>query len=403
MEGGMIVEVNFYGARDALLWDGMKALWQGDMVQAWQSLSNLIGDDVIFSDTRLLFVCKLIGELHYFSRDEGAEDWFHSYMANCPDYYGENETVFFHLGNLSARKGDLLQALDYYEKALKVKKYYPEVCVNIALLAEQQGESELVQQMQLQMEGKGRTALARREMQERRWREIPAIDPWQIPIFINARDRLGCLRQLLDWLRDAGYANIHILDNASTYPPLLEYYAKLEEQGIRVCRQGKNMWHTALWQSGILEKLDIRTPYVYTDPDVLPVENCPKDFLAALLGLLRKYPWLEKAGLGICYEDLTYFDASAKREWEKNFYQVPVEEGVYFAPVDTTFALYRDARHYCIEAAVRTAGPLMCRHLPWYYDYEHLPEDEQYYMAHANDSSTLKEEWCKQGGSGNDE
>ena len=395
MEGGRIVEGNFYGVRDALLWDGMKALWQGDMAQAWQLCSHLIGDDVIFSDTRVIFVCKLIGELNYFSGGEEAEVWFHRYMANCPAFYGVNETVIFHLGNLYARKGDLLQALAYYQKALDVKKYYPEVFVNIALLADLQGEPELGQQLQLQLDGKGRTALAHRELQERRWREIPAIDHWQIPIFINARDRLGCLRQLLDWFQDAGYANIHILDNASTYPPLLDYYATLEEQGIRVWRLGKNLGYTALWWSGILEKLDIRTPYVYTDPDVLPVENCPKDFVAVLLGLLRKYPWLEKAGLGLCYEDLTYFDAPAKREWEKNFYQVPVEEGVYFAPVDTTLALYRDARHYCIEEAVRTAGKLVCRHLPWYYDYEHLPEDEQYYMAHANGSSSLNGDWRK--------
>ena len=405
MEGGMIVAVDLdlYGARDALLWNAMKALWQGDVARAWQSCSNFVGDDLKFTGTRLLFLYQLIGELDYFSGGDEAECWFRRYMDKCNASFGVNETVLFHLGNLCARKGDSLHAMVYYHKALHIKKYYPEVYVNIALLAEQQGDSKLLQQMQLQMEDKGRMALARGEMQERRWREIPAIDPWQIPIFINARDRLGCLKQLLDWLRDAGYANIHILDNASTYPPLLEYYAKLEEQGIRVWRLGTNLGHTALWQSGILEKLDIRTPYVYTDPDVLPVENCPKDFLAVLLGLLRKYPWLEKAGLGICYEDLTYFDASAKREWEKNFYQVPVEEGVYFAPVDTTFALYRDARHYSVEAAVRTAGQLMCRHLPWYYDYEHLPEDEQYYMAHANNSSTLKEDWCKQGGSGNDE
>lgn len=32
---------------------------------------------------------------------------------------------------------------------------------------------------------------------------------------------------------------------------------------------------------------------------------------------------------------------------------------------------------------------MMIRHLPWYLDRNHLPEDERYYMEHANSSSTL--------------
>ena len=62
----------------------------------------------------------------------------------------------------------------------------------------------------------------------------------------------------------------------------------------------------------------------------------------------------------------------------------------YYANVDTTFALYRDARFYHRGPAIRMAGPYTFRHLPWYYDSDHLPEDESYYLAHANDSSSTK-------------
>jgi hypothetical protein len=31
----------------------------------------------------------------------------------------------------------------------------------------------------------------------------------------------------------------------------------------------------------------------------------------------------------------------------------------------------------------------MVRHLPWYLDSAHLPEDEAYYVAHADASSTF--------------
>ena len=383
-----------YGDDDILLWGCMKALWQGDMTLAWQAFDEFAGDSVDVSGTRELFMYQLLGELQLASgNDDKAEECFQKYRGKFPAIAGKNETVFFHLGNICAHRGALPQALAYYQEALQVRKYYPEVFINIALLAEQLGEQELGRQLPLDEES--RRLLERRELQERHWRDIPEIDPWKIPIFINARDRLGCLRQLVDWLRQAGYEKIYILDNASTYQPLLDYYSMLEEQGIWVLKLRQNLGHTALWRSGILEKLDIRTPYVYTDPDVLPLEECPKDFLADLLELLRKYPWLEKAGLGLYYEDITYFDAAAKQAWEKQFYQIQVEKNVYFAPVDTTLALYRDARHYCIEEAVRTGGRLMCRHLPWYYDYERLPEDERYYLEHANESSTLKMDWDK--------
>ena len=389
-----MVARNNYGDRDILLWDSMKALWQGDMALAWQAFDGFAGDSVDVSSTRELFLYQLMGELQLASgNDDEAEECFLKYRDKFPALAGENETVFFHLGNICAHRGALPQALAYYQEALQVRKYYPEVFINTALLAEQLGDQEIGRQLPLDEEG--RKLLDRRELQERRWRDIPETDLWQIPIFINARDRLDCLRQLVDWLRQAGYEKIYILDNASTYQPLLDYYSTLEAQGIWVLKLRQNLGHTALWRSGILEKLDIRTPYVYTDPDVLPLEECPGDFVADLLGLLRKYPWLEKAGLGLYCEDITYFDAAAKRAWEKKFYQAPVEAGVYFAPVDTTMALYRDARHYCIEEAVRTGGRLMCRHLPWYYDYEWLPEDERYYLEHANESSTLKRDWDK--------
>ena len=44
------------------------------------------------------------------------------------------------------------------------------------------------------------------------------------PIFINCRDRITCLSVLVDWLEKAGHENIYLLDNDSSYPPLLEYY-----------------------------------------------------------------------------------------------------------------------------------------------------------------------------------
>ncbi len=218
---------------------------------------------------------------------------------------------------------------------------------------------------------------------------LPHGDGWRdVPIFINSRDRLNCLQQLVSWLRQAGYRRIYILDNASTYAPLLSYYESLKgERGIEVIRL-PNLGHVALWSSGILDQLDIKTVYVYTDSDVLPQEGCPKDIVRRLYRLLRRYPFVDKAGPGIEYRDITFWDKEKIQRRHPEFYRVPLEQDVYFAPLDTTFALYRPVRSYRLFSAIRTTGAMMVRHLPWYLDAENLPEDERYYMAHANESST---------------
>lgn len=73
----------------------------------------------------------------------------------------------------------------------------------------------------------------------------------------------------------------------------------------------------------------------------------------------------------------------------KRFYLHPMEEELYFGAVDTTFALYRNYRHYNLYISARTTGCRMARHMPWYYDYDNLPEDERYYVEHANESASL--------------
>ena len=53
---------------------------------------------------------------------------------------------------------------------------------------------------------------------------ISQIDYKDIPIVINNYNRITTLLQLINGLESRGYRNIYIIDNKSTYPPLLEYY-----------------------------------------------------------------------------------------------------------------------------------------------------------------------------------
>ncbi|MBR1697738.1 MAG: hypothetical protein IJ712_05875, partial [Anaerovibrio sp.] len=312
-------------------------------------------------------------------------------LENYLQMNSNDEIGYFHLGNVYLRMNKIQHALDAYTEALKNRSNFDEILFNADIIDKK-----------ITANGDSLDGLSWPIIESPMTETLKIADSlviWDIPIFINNFNRLGCLQKLVDWLLQAGYRCIFILDNDSSYGPLLQYYDQLEKKdnSVKVLRLGQNMGYKALWDSGILEKLNIETPYVYTDSDVVPSEQCPKDVLLHLLNILRKYSFLKKVGLGLVTEDITFFDSNKIKENEKRFYIHEMEENLYFGAVDTTFALYRNYRHYNIYVSARTTGKYMARHLPWYYDYQNLPEDEIYYAEHANASASLIDDLRKRG------
>ena len=293
---------------------------------------------------------------------------FNVYEKNrCAQWNDLDELSLFYRANCMASLGEFQAAVELYEQILTIKADFPEVKKNLKIARRGSNKNLAIELSSL--------------WNFPHWRDVP--------IFINARDRLGVMKQLIDWLLDAGYRKLIILDNTSTYPLLLEYYPKLERDSrLKIVRLGKNLGFKALWLSGVLENLQIATPYVYTDPDVLPIESCPKDFVKRLIKILDSNHEIQKVGLGLVYDDITFFDRERIQNFETNFYaNSQVGDNLYYAQVDTTFALYSNVRHYNLRFSLRTTGDLQAYHLPWYFDYNNLPADEKYYTEHADKNS----------------
>lgn len=202
------------------------------------------------------------------------------------------------------------------------------------------------------------------------------------PIIINNYNRLTTTVKLIYALEKRGYKNIHILDNQSTYPPLLEYYSKTS---YKVHYLKKNYGAKALWKSGLWWEF-INSYYVYTDSDVVPVDECPDDFIEYFYALLKKYPQVHKVGFSLKIDDLPDYYKNKKEviDWEKKFYTKLKEENVFVAPIDTTLALYRPyskrgSRDGSSEM-LRTGFPYQLKHLPWYLDDNNLSEEDIYYI-----------------------
>ncbi|MBN9458523.1 MAG: glycosyltransferase [Bosea sp.] len=203
-----------------------------------------------------------------------------------------------------------------------------------------------------------------------------------VPIFINTRDRVACLRSLVAWLERAGHENITIIDNASTYPPLVAY---LDTTRHRVIRSPDNLGHTSLWKLSDLHPVIMSEWFVYTDPDVIPSEDTPLDAVSRFRQLMEAYPHILKAGFGLRIDDLPdhYHLKERVVSWESGLYGREVEPDVFEADIDTTFALYRPGVPYCYGPALRTMGRYQARHLPWYTNSAIVDEEEAYYRAHA--------------------
>lgn len=316
----------------------------------------------------------MLGRLAY---EEGNLEQATEFLEAHLERYPQDEMAWFWLGNTAYRRKQFHRAVSAYTHALQRKNRFQEAEENRAeafqMMCSQNRQLALL-----------KTPIAQTSVDEEDWRAVR-----QLPIFINCRDRVGGLSQLVDWLLQAGYENLVLLDNDSTYVPLLQYYEDVRSDRVRVVMLGENLGYTALWESGVLELLGVATPYVYTDPDVLPTETCPQHFLQDYLRILAMYPAIQKVGAALRYDDVTYAGSAQVKEPESCYYHAPLGVDAYFANVDTTFALYRNVRFYHRGPAIRMAGRYAFRHLPWYYDYANLPEDEVYYLSHANASSTM--------------
>ncbi len=210
-------------------------------------------------------------------------------------------------------------------------------------------------------------------------------DAHNIPIVINNFNRLTTLRQLIGSLEQRGYTNIHILDNQSTYPPLLEWYKSCPYEVIRL---PENIGFKALWKYAPVRKRFCGDYYIYTDADVALDEACPGDIIGHMHRILKyERPHAFKIGPSIRIDNLPdhYIHKKDVIDWESRFFEQKVQEGdllLYRAPIDTTFALYRPrvglSRRPSLEA-YRMAAPYQILHLPWYEDSAHPTEEEQYY------------------------
>lgn len=215
------------------------------------------------------------------------------------------------------------------------------------------------------------------------------VDASEIPVFITNRDRLTSVKSLVEWLLSAGTRRVVIVDNASTYSPLLDYYKALP-MGVSVHLLGRNLGPWAFWQEGMHKSQS--TPYVVTDSDLVPDKNCPKDLIQKLNTLLHIRPESGKVGPGLKISDVPdVIGSGCDKSVEASYWLNRYSAEAFLAPIDTTFALYaaysdgQIGHTFDNPNNLRMDIPYLVCHRPWY---ETIPlsSEEEYYREHSNKS-----------------
>lgn len=219
-------------------------------------------------------------------------------------------------------------------------------------------------------------------------------DTLTIPILIINYNRLADLKILVDFLLERKHTNIIIIDNNSTYPPLLKYYETIEHT-ITIERMQRNYGHMVFWENKELYNKYSKGYYIVTDADIIPNKNLPDDYIKQLVKILDENKSVTKVGFALKTEDIPDFYQHKDKvlDWEKKHWENPIGDNLYLNELDTTFAIYPPHYQYDLMnfySAIRVAGNFTAQHNGWYIDHKNLTEEEEYYFQTASESNSWK-------------
>lgn len=201
-------------------------------------------------------------------------------------------------------------------------------------------------------------------------------------LIINNRDRLHTLQEMVAWAIAGGH-QVVIVDQASTYQPLLDWYGNA---GISVIHS-RNVGPWPDIRSGMLDFGRTGQLIAYSDSD-LDLSECPRDMLERFAEILGSNSSIRKVGCALRIDDLPNTPV-ANHAWKREleFWPGGFAQPNYPAKIASTLAVYRVGQNCRITTdlygpAIRVAGDCTARHRPWYYTADNLPDDERYYLDH---------------------
>lgn len=202
------------------------------------------------------------------------------------------------------------------------------------------------------------------------------------PIYLTNMNRFTtCKKMVEDLFKLNGNSKISIIDNASTYPPLLEWYEEIKKD-VNIIRNPTNLGPWTFFYGGNYSTIPDEY-YIYSDADLELNPNMPYNWQEIMLECINKYQ--RKASLVLRTDDIPddyEFKDKILNHQSVCWYESG-EPDVYRAITDMTFSMDKKSNGHRYES-MRLGGNFACRHIPWYVDLKNIDEEEKYYLEHIN-------------------
>jgi hypothetical protein len=238
-------------------------------------------------------------------------------------------------------------------------------------------------------------------------RALQTIPDGEIPILVPVFNLCTYANNMVHQLISRGVTSFIICDNASTYPPMIQYLDALSKSQ-RVVRFNENLGPRIFAES--LDFLDILPEYfVITDPDLILNDQLPGDFIHNMKDVINAYN-VAKVGLALDIYDKCdkFFNKDQVQVWESKYWlnKVPalpncISDPIYIAPIDTTFCLFKKSKYVeellsnghgiTATSALRIAGRFTCEHTGWWLNQPVPHYEMEYYKNTQTWSSTCNE------------
>ncbi len=210
-------------------------------------------------------------------------------------------------------------------------------------------------------------------------------------------------RDMVTWFLNHGVRPT-VLDNASSYPPLLKFYEKMKSD-IDLVPVGFNGNTWVFWQHGFNTEENCKEHYITTDGDCPPDVDCPDDLIERMICVLDELTRAIKVSPGIridnipdCYSrkaDAISCQSSVAQSPDWGLSQSTAIEvagvKIHRAITDTTMTMWRAG--YRGEGRLSTndwqteqyrmEAPYLVKHVPWYAN-SSVTTPEQAFYRQAN-------------------
>ena len=210
----------------------------------------------------------------------------------------------------------------------------------------------------------------------------------RVPVIINNRNLLTWPKAMVGELQKwDGIGDIYIVDNGSTYKPLLDWYAT---NPCKVVMLDDNLGHQAPWLCGLVQKLG-EPYYAVTDPD-LDLFTTSKRTIPLCLEWLEEFPEVGKVGLSLRWDDVpprsSYYTHVNTYEANRQRNSRVIAGARVDVAIDTTFAVYNRQEYFIGGISLLESA----RHIPWYYSEKERKADKEFsqYLALASVASSYK-------------